>query len=141
MRREDLAVAAAFFALGLYLALRAACFPAGIGRLPGPGFFPGLIGTAMMLLAIALPFSRRRRAGNGRYNSGGSYSRVLIALALTALYVALWGRIPFALRTGVFVAVFLRSQAQPWRASLQVAAVLTAAIIAAFEYGLKVHLP
>lgn len=141
MRRQDLVVAAAFSALGFYLALSAARFPAGIGRLPGPGFFPGLIGAAMMLLAIALFFSRRRGAGNGRDNADGSHTRVLAALALTALYVALWGRLPFALRTAIFVAVFLRSQAQPWRASLQVAAVLTAAVVAAFEYGLRVHLP
>lgn len=141
MRRADLAVAAVFFALGLYLALRATCFPSGIGRLPGPGFFPGLIGAAMMLLAVAVAFSRRRRAGNGQHNPRGSPTGVLTALALTALYVALWGRIPFALRTAVFVAVFLRSQAQPWRASLQVAAVLTAAVVAAFEFGLRVHLP
>jgi hypothetical protein len=141
MKREDLSVAAAFFVLGGLLAVSAARFPAGVGGLPGPGFFPGLIGAAMMLLAIALALRRRRPAPKEPRHTAGAYTGVAAAAALTALYLALWGRIPFALRTAVFAAVFLRSFGQPWRASLPVAGVLTAAVVAAFEFGLRVHLP
>lgn len=145
MRSRDLAVAAAFFVLGWCLVASAARFPPGVGGLPGPGFFPGLVGAAMMALAVALASSRLRRgqpAAPARFGKpAASYAPFLTALALTALYLGLWGRIPFALRTAVFVAVFLRSQAQPWRSSIQTAAVLTAAVMVAFQYGLRVDLP
>jgi hypothetical protein len=146
VRRQDLAAAAAFSALGLFLLISAAGFPPGVGGLPGPGFFPELIGAVMLLLSVALLLSVGLRRGVPQAppeprNPAGAQKALATALALTALYLALWGRIPFALRTALFVAVFLRSQAQPWRASLEVAALLTAAVVAAFEYGLRVHLP
>ncbi len=146
MRRGDRAVGAAFFALGLSLLVSAARFPPGVGGLPGPGFFPSLIGAGMVVLSLALlgsGFARRARPAPAQHveNPHRSLAGLGAAVALTALYLAFWDEVPFAFRTALFITVFLRSQAQPWRASLQVAAVVTAAVVAAFEYGLRVHLP
>lgn len=139
MNRTDLAIAVAFFALGACLAAAAFGFPPGMGRLPGPGFFPGFIGGVTLLLGAGLLVSAVRRPtaepfvmGNGRF--------LALAVGLVAGYLLLWGWIPFAVRTFAFVLVLLRVTGERWLRAATVAAVLTAAVLLAFQYGLRVSL-
>jgi hypothetical protein len=55
-------------------------------------------------------------------------------------YLLLWGTGLFALRTAVFLALLLRMLGQSWRTSAVVGLTLTAAIVLAFQYGLRVSL-
>ena len=54
MSHPDRIVAAAFAVLAGLLLFGSWLLPSGMGRLPGPGFFPGVIGAAMMALSVAL---------------------------------------------------------------------------------------
>lgn len=139
MRRPDLAVAAVFLLLGAFLVTAAFRFPAGVGRLPGPGFFPGVVGATMLLLAGLLGVAAARGGGSLEFRLQNPRALGL-TVALVAAYLALWGVVPFALRTGLFVAVFLRLLGVPARTALAVAAVVTAAVIGAFQYGLRIDL-
>jgi len=65
---------------------------------------------------------------------------VLSVCALTAVYLAMWGTGLFALRTAVFLALFLRLVGQSWRAGVSVSAALTAVAVLAFQIGLRVNL-
>jgi len=139
VNRSDLAVALLFLLLGLLLWSSASAFPPGVGGLPGPGFFPRVIGIVMLAPAVALLAQAWRRPGPA---SGAARAKpVLFTVVLLAAYLALWDRVPFALRTLLLLALYLRCLGQRWRTALQVAFVLTASVVAAFEYGLRVSLP
>ncbi len=143
MNRTNLAVAVCFVALGGFLATSASGLPDGLGGLPGPGFFPQVIGVVVLLLGGALLFQAVRPSAA---DSGDDAAEFLIenrgaivgAIGLTALYLGLWGTGLFALRTGVFLALFLKFLGQNWKASIAVAVVLTVTVTLAFEVGLRV---
>ena len=139
MNRTNLLVAAVFGALGIYLAITAWQLPAGMGRLPGPGFFPGVIGAAIILLAGLLLAASLRQARGGGFRIANAKA-LAVTTALLAAYLLLWGQVPFAVRTVVFVILFLRCLGQRWRPALAVALVLTAGVVLAFQYGLRVNL-
>ncbi len=134
-----MAVAASLLILGAYLVGAAYRFPAGVGGLPGPGFFPGVVGTVMASLAVLLGAAALRPAeATGGYVTN---RRALgLAVALVGAYLALWGLLPFVVRTALFVAVFLRLLGERTRTALVVAAIVTAVVLGAFQYGLRIDL-
>jgi hypothetical protein len=139
MTRSNLAVAAAFLFLGVYLVVSASGLPAGVGRLPGPGFFPQAIGSVTMMLAVALLIQAARRREGGAFELANARG-IAGAIGLVFLYLLLWGSGWFALRTAVFLAVLLRFLGQRWTASIAVGLALTAAVVGAFQYGLRISL-
>ncbi len=139
MNRSNLAVASGFFLLGAYLVGSAYELPAGMGRLPGPGFFPQVLGSVILLLAVALFVQSARHREKGAFvldNARG----VAGAIGLTFVYLLLWGNGWFALRTAVFLALLLRFLGQRWTASVAVGLALTAVVVGAFQYGLRISL-
>jgi hypothetical protein len=139
MNRSNLVVAAAFLLLGIYLAASAAGLPAGVGRLPGPGFFPQLIGSVTILLAVSLLVQTARRRDPGAFALANKKT-VAGAIGLTFLYLLLWGTGWFALKTAVFLVLLLRFLGQRWGVSVLVSLVLTATVVGAFQYGLRITL-
>lgn len=141
MFRTNLIVAAGFALLGSYLIASALSLPPGVGRLPGPGFFPGVIGAVIVLLAGAL-FAQTMRArgvprSDWRIENGKAIAG---AIGLIFVYLLFWGTGLFALRTAVFLALFMRFMDQPWKQSALVSLALSAVVVAAFQYGLHVSL-
>ena len=139
MNKSNLAVAAVFLALGICLVATARQLPPGMGPLPGPGFFPGVVGAVIVLLSGLLLAASLRKARGGDLRITNAKALAMTAVLLT-LYLLLWGKVPFAIRTVVFVVLFLRCLGQRWRSALTVAVVLTAAVVLAFQYGLRVNL-
>ncbi len=140
-RRGDLGVGAAFLALGLVLVVTGMGFPPGMAGLPGPGFFPVTIGAVVCLLSGALLWQARRTPAGGTAAAPlHDKGRLAVAVALLAGYLLLWGVVPFPLRTFVFLLAFLRLAQERWRSAAAVSAVLTAAVVAAFQFGLRVSL-
>jgi len=139
MNRKELIVGTAFLALGVALVASSYALPAGMGRLPGPGFFPRVIGGVMALLSLALLWRARR--GEETVDAAPADLRtVLGVVGLLFLYLLLWGTGLFPARTVVFLLVLLRFLGQPWRSGLTVSLSLTAVIVLAFQVGLRVSL-
>jgi hypothetical protein len=139
VNKTNLTVSTVFLVFGLFLVASAYRLPTGMGRLPGPGFFPGVVGVAVILLASLLLAAslRDRRGAEFRVDNG----RALAATAgLLAAYLLLWGRTPFALRTALLLALFLLFLGERWKPAIAVATVLTVAVVLAFQYGLHVNL-
>ena len=139
MSRSSLAVAAAFLLLGIYLVGSASWLPAGVGGLPGPGFFPRVIGSVTILLALGLLIQTARRRGGGGLGLANARG-IGGTIGLLFLYLLFWGSGWFALRTAVFLALLLRFLGQRWTASVAVGLALTAAVVGAFQYGLRISL-
>jgi hypothetical protein len=143
VNRVDVGVAVFFLCLGVWMAISSLALPAGMGRLPGPGFFPMVIGATISLLAALLlivtlrapdaadriyeiPWTRWRAAG--------------ITVALLFVYILLWNWTPFVPRTALLMLLLLRLHGETWRKSVAVSAALTGAVFLAFQYGLRVAL-
>lgn len=139
MSRKELIVGGSFLALGIALVASSYALPPGMGRLPGPGFFPRVIGGVMTLLSLALLW-RARRGGEIDTGAPGDLRTVLGVAGLLFLYLLLWGTGLFPVRTAVFLLVLLRFLGQPWRSGLTVSLSLTAVIVLAFQIGLRVSL-
>lgn len=139
MSRPDRIVAAAFAVLGGLLLVGSWLLPPGIGRLPGPGFFPGSISAAMLALSVAL-LIRPSAAESAASLLRGDMRLAGIAVLITFAYLALWGSGFFFPRTVLFLYLFLRILGEKPRAGVAVALVLTAAVTLAFQYGLHVTL-
>ncbi len=138
MQRTTLCVALFFLLLGAYLVASALALPAGSGSLPGAGFFPQVIGVLMVLLAAALGWEGVH--GGGRHFEIEHRGAIAGVIGLFFGYLLLWGTGLFALRTVAFLVLFLRFLGQSWKASVTVAAVLTATVTIAFQMGLRVSL-
>ena len=109
--------------------------------MPGPGFFPRVIGAVIILLAGALIVQtvRARTLPQGEWHIENGRA-IAGAIGLVFVYLLLWGTGLFALRTAVFLALFVRFMGQPWKQSIVVSLVLSAVVVAAFQYGLHVSL-
>ena len=138
MHRATLFAALFFLLLGGCLFLSASGLPRGSGSLPGAGFFPRMIGGLMVVLAAALLGKAVRSEGEAfSFEHRGAVAGVI---GLIFGYLLLWGSGLFALRTAVFLALLLRFLGQSWKTSAAVAAVLTALVTLAFQWGLRVSL-
>lgn len=139
MNRKELIVGGAFLMLGIAFVASSYALPEGMGRLPGPGFFPRVIGGAMALLSLALLW-RARRGEEAADAAPADLRTVLGVVGLLFLYLLLWGTGLFPVRTAVFLLVLLRFLGQSWRSGLTVSLSLTAVIVLAFQIGLRVSL-
>ncbi|MEZ5398222.1 MAG: tripartite tricarboxylate transporter TctB family protein [Bryobacteraceae bacterium] len=127
---------ALFLAVAAVLAAGARGFPAGVGPLPGPAFFPLVIAAVMAALAVVL----LARGQAGEAASGGSGRLQATVIGAIAVYLALWGVGGFAPRTVVFLTALLWMFGEPVKRAVVAAAAMTAFVVAAFQYGLRVTL-
>ncbi len=139
MDRVNTTVAAFFLALGAYLVISGGGFPTGVGALPGAGFFPRVIGSLIVLLALAMLYQSRAQSEAASFTLNNP-RQIAGAVGMVFVYLALWGTGFFPLRTAIFLALLLRFLGQGWPAAGGVAVTLTAVVTAAFQYGLNVSL-
>jgi Tripartite tricarboxylate transporter TctB family len=156
--RSDLAGGAGWLIFGLAIlaeSLRMDRFKSmGATLYTMPGFVPGMIGCALMLLGTVLMLRGWRKHhmqahANADDTESLFNSRMLLTLALTLVYaVALIGRVPFWLGTAAFVATFTWTFAPPDQNRIRrvtsacIAGVLASAIITlVFEHIFLVRLP
>lgn len=115
----------------------ARAFPPGVGRLPGPAFFPIAIAAVTAAMALLLLAPGRKAAQGGR---AANPRLAWMVTALLTAYLALWGVGGFAARTMILLTVLLCLFGENWKRAVLFAAVLTAGVTAAFQYGLRVAL-
>ncbi|MEZ5352469.1 MAG: tripartite tricarboxylate transporter TctB family protein [Bryobacteraceae bacterium] len=107
-------------------------------RFLGPRSFPLAIAGAMAA-GVAVVRTRPRRPPRHRA-AASNVPDALPSIALLAVYLALWGFGGFAPRTLLFLALLLMLFGETWKRSLVYAAIMTAGVVAAFQYGLRVTL-
>ena len=138
MHRTTTAVALFFIFLGGYLVVTAMQLQTSSGSLPGAGFFPQVIGVLMILLATTLLWKgTSSEESEFQLENGGTVTGVVL---LVFGYLLFWEMAPFALRTAIFLLLFLRFLGQSWKASVAVTAFLTTTVVIAFQVGLRVSL-
>ncbi len=136
MNRTNIVVAGCFLALGAYLAVSSLWLPPGLHGLPGPGFFPRVIGILMIMLSIVLATSALRSVSATPFKLDIKPS-LAGTVGLAFIYLLLWGTGGFPVRTAIFLAFLLRLFGERWRISLIVGAALATAITLGFQFGLR----
>jgi len=145
-RRWDTGLGLAFAVLGASLALAGRGLPDGLAHVPGPGFFPTMIGLGLAFLGLALAASARRPVPSALtdYWPHGWRDRrprqVAAILALLAAYLALWDAVPFVWRTPLLLAGIYRTVGEPWLRSSVLAVSITALLVGVFDALLRVRL-
>jgi hypothetical protein len=105
-RRGGIAVAAVLAGLGLVFAWQASLLDLGGFELPGPGFFPLVLGILVFAFAVLIAIEGLRGAGAGETVELG-HRDVLIVLAALAAAAALFEPLGAYLSLGLFGAVLL----------------------------------
>jgi hypothetical protein len=105
-RRGGIVVAAALAAVGLVFAWQASLLDLGGFDLPGPGFFPLVLGILVFAFAVLIAIEGLRGAGEGGIVELG-HRDVLIVLAALLAVAALFEPLGAYLSLGLFGAVLL----------------------------------
>jgi hypothetical protein len=105
-RRGGIAVAAVLAGVGLLFAWQASLLDFGGLDLPGPGFFPLVLGVLVFALAVLIAIEGFRGAGEGETVELG-HRDVLIVLAAMVAVAALFEPLGAYLSLGLFGAVLL----------------------------------
>jgi putative tricarboxylic transport membrane protein len=141
-RTWDLTLGLVFATAGIALAVVGWRLPEGVAGIPGPGFFPMLIGGALAALGCALAVSAQ--AAEGVYWEHGwrhpYLQQALLVILLLATYAALWNAVPFAVRTPVLLVALYRVFRVRWPLAVLVAVVTTGVLGAIFTLLLRVRL-
>lgn len=139
----DLWTSAAFVLLGLALIGDALTFPPGARGVPGPAFFPMVIGGLLVLFAAAVGLGSLRAPAEPYWDRTGREpiaGRITLLLALLVTYVALWGLVPFVVRTPLVLFAIYRLFRESWLRAALLALALTAALFGIFEGLLSIQL-
>ena len=128
-----------FLAIGIALIVSGSAFPAGVGGLPGAGFFPQAIGAVMAMLACALVITRGKQGASDSIQMGNS-RQVAGAAGLLFVYLLLWGQGLFILRTAAFLILTMLFLGQRWWPATVCSVALTAFAYLAFDAALNVSL-
>jgi len=135
-RRGGIAVAVALGAIGLVFAWQASLLDFGGLDLPGPGFFPLVLGVIVFAFSTLIAVEGFRGAGEGETVELG-HRDVLIVLAALAAVAALFEPLGAYLSLGLFGAVLLVVLA---RVSVLLAVVSAGIAMAACWYFFQVLL-
>lgn len=136
------AVAVTGTLLGAYLAISSRTFPSGLGSLPGPGFFPLLLGAFILVFSAMIAWESRS-AGlppAPDTSSQNSWKLPVFAALLVLAWLLSWDFAPFLLRTPLMVVALMRLSGSTWRGAALAAVVFTGALYAIFQLGLRVDL-
>lgn len=142
----DLWTSALFALLGVVVCIHAWSFPGGTRGVPGPGFFPIVIGGLLIALSLALLATTRANAAReshrywARAGTRPVLPRIGAILLLLVIYVSLWNVVPFLARTPLLLIAIYRLLGEPWPRALLVATLLTASLFLVFEGVLSVQL-
>jgi len=141
LRGGELAVAVVLFATGVFFAWQAAKMPFGTIRLPGPVFFPFVLGTLLSLCSLAIAAGTLRASRDGK-NLELGHRDVLVVFAALAGAALVFERLGAYASLGLFtVTVLLLVARLSILISLAAASVGMIAVWLAFQVVLKVQLP
>ena len=153
----DLWASALFALVGVVVCVHAWSFPGGTRGVPGPGFFPIVIGVLLIALSLALLLTTRSRptatvttparAGDSlphdywaRAGTTPVLPKIAAILLLLVVYVSMWNVVPFLARTPLLLIAIFRVLGEPWPRTLLLASALTASLFLVFEGVLSVQL-
>jgi hypothetical protein len=142
----DLASSVALMLLGVAVCVQALGFPGTVRGVPGPSFFPMVIGVMLIVLAISLAATTRSGPRHDYWaRPGGGQPRVVLRqiaalILLLVTYVSLWDLVPFIARTPPMLIAIYRILGETWTRALLLAASITLALYAVFQGVLSIQL-
>jgi hypothetical protein len=142
----DLASSVVMMLVGIAVCVQALGFPGTVRGVPGPAFFPMVIGVLLIALAVSLAATTRNGPRHDYWArpSGGAPRVVLRQIAailiLLVTYISLWDVVPFLVRTPLLLVAIYRILGEKWTRCLLLAAVLTFALYAVFHGVLSIQL-
>ncbi len=132
----DAGLGFSFALLGAYLVARGWMMPPGTGGVPGPGFFPLLVGGLLFVLGLGLAL--RGRGGSPGYWSRGwwdpAMARIFGVVGVCMLYLIFWDEVHFLLATSVLLAAIYRILGVRWWRAVALALGFTVSLYGVFQW-------
>ena len=137
--RTDILAGLTVSATGLFVLLQASGYAMGTARNMGPGYFPTMIGFALIAIGVAIVVIEGRTPSDQRPEFIDLRSILLIMGAISAFTLIVE---PFGLAPATFIAVFVASRADgesSFLFSTVLSLIVAVASVAIFTYGLGVQ--
>ena len=142
MKKMNIGVSFFFIAVACYVLFAARSFPGEIDHVPGPGYFPTVLSSILILLSVLLLVSSRHVNDVPLGIFTRKNSIVFIAGGLTLAYLGLIFVFGFLIATPLYlIAIFRFFGIASWRSIVTTAAITTVASYAVFTTILEVQLP
>jgi len=144
MRRADQVSGALLLVFGIGFAVGARQYPYWTPNGPGSGFLPLWLGLTMAVLAAALLVGATRRTGPGEtwLPGGRAFTRLIVVVVATALFIWLMPWLGMTLGTFLFLVALLRFlEGHGWGTTLGVAVATATVNWLVFMYWLNVPFP
>jgi putative tricarboxylic transport membrane protein len=144
MRRADQVSGALLLVFGIGFAVGARRYPYWTPNGPGSGFLPLWLGLTMAVLAAALLVGATLRAdpGGAWLPGGRAFTRLIVVVAATALFIWLMPWLGMTLGTFLFLVALLRFlEGHEWGTTLGVAVATATVNWLVFMYWLSVPFP
>ncbi|MDR1519165.1 MAG: tripartite tricarboxylate transporter TctB family protein [Planctomycetota bacterium] len=106
MKKGNLAAAAAFAALAVFVLWQSGSFPPSKGGVPGPAVFPAAIAVVMLMAAISLAITtlRARSEDDAPLDLGApDCLRVYLCMAILAVYVLVMPLVGFCVTSSLLL--------------------------------------
>lgn len=142
LRRSNLLVSLLFALLGVAVLVGSTRMPPGLGNLPGPGFFPRVLGALLLGFSLMLATERTQAkdAQDDQAQPGSAWPLVLAAMALLTVYLLSWEWLPFLVRTPLLIGSLMRLSGASWRSVAMGGVLLSLFLFGIFQLGLRVDL-
>ncbi|MGJ8455408.1 tripartite tricarboxylate transporter TctB family protein [Pseudothermotoga sp. U03pept] len=113
---KDLVFSIIAVIFSILLLIEASKLPEGVANLPGPGFFPTIIGVVILVLSVALLVLTVRNLSKGKVTSKlqGDWGTTILFIGIATGYVGLWGRGNFMLNTTVMIFLLQMISGAKW---------------------------
>ena len=132
----DVGLGLSFALLGGYLFARGWMMPVGTSGVPGPGFFPLLVGGLLFVLGAGLAL--RGFGGAPDYWNRGwwdpAMARIFGVVAVCVLYLILWEAVHFLLATTVLLAAIYLMLGVRWWKAVALALGFTVTLYGVFQW-------
>ncbi|MEJ5228438.1 MAG: tripartite tricarboxylate transporter TctB family protein [Pseudothermotoga sp.] len=100
---KDLIFSVVMLIFSVLLLIEASKLPEGIGALPGPGFFPTIIGIVILILSTILlttvVYKMIKKMGVSKFQ--GDWVRTLLFMGILFGYAGFWGKGNFFINTAI----------------------------------------
>lgn len=137
----DVGLGFCFSILGAFLLSRGWTMPGGTGGVPGPGFFPVLVGAFLLLLGLGLAIRSVGTAPDywtrGWWDS--AMGRIFGIVGTCVVYLLLWQEIPFVVGTTALLLIIYLMLGLSWQRAVLLAAGFTVVLYGIFQWMFNIR--
>lgn len=106
MKKGEITLSICFILMSIYAIVTASHFPTGSSGVPGPGYFPIIVSSLMIILSLVVIItSIINNKSNDKSHNEFNIKSTVITVITTILFLILWNRIHFIADCSLYIII------------------------------------